>query len=261
MAKGKTTVKAAKPAKAPKKTKAKAKKAPPKNSTPYEMPDGSIIDLDSFDWGKNKLSERQKLFVFWYSCPQTPYYHNAYKSAVKAGYTPNTARNDSFHMRRNPVIDKMIRQFEESIGKTDILDAAERFLHEKIIRGDYDIKDFYKVQQYEDVKGKPRNAIVLKDLEELTPEQRLCIDGIAFVGQTGLPVYNLADRQKERDSLIAFAQKQNEDKGGDDFDVETVTELIKGNIQVKTKVINHNRDIMEKAEGFMDAPKKIIEEE
>jgi hypothetical protein len=241
----------------------KAKKVPTEKNVKdaYLMPDGSMIDLDSYDWGKEKLTDKQKLFVVWFCMPQTEYYHQAMKAARKAGYTPKTAKAEAFKQRRDPRIEKLIKQFEDAIGKRNLIDAAERFLQEKIIRADFDVKDFYDVENYITEKGDARTRLVLKSLEDLTHEQRLCIDGLDVKGQQGIPVYMLADRQKERDSIIAYAKRENIDKEDEEFDAETIAEIIKGNIQIKIKEITRNKEIMSKAAGFVDIPKHIIEEE
>jgi hypothetical protein len=242
--------------------KAKKVKADKGTRDSLLMPDGTMIDLNSYNWGNAKLNERQTLFVVLISMPGTEYYHCAMKAARKAGYTPKTANVNAGKLRRDPVLAKLIKQFEDTLGKIHILDAAERFIHEKIIRADYNIKDFYKTETYVNEKtGQPVTELVLKDPEELTPEQQLCIDSIDRKGQQGIPVYVLPDREKIRDSLIAIARKDNAEKDDEEYDIETVAEIIKGNIQVKTKVITRNKEIMTKAEGFVDTPKKIIEEE
>jgi hypothetical protein len=244
--------------------KVKGKKVPTEKNVKdaYILPDGSMVDLESYDWGKdNKLTDKQKLFVVWFCMPRTEYYHSAMKAARKAGYTPKTANSIAFKLRRDPVIEKLIKQFDDSIGKKNIIDAAERYLQEKIIRAEYDVSDFYEFREFEDKLGQPRKKLILKDINALTPEQRLCIDGIDMKGQQGIPVFILPDRMRERDSIIAFAKKETADTPDEEFDIETVAELIKGNIQIKTKLIKRNQSIIDKAEGFMDAPKKIIEEE
>jgi hypothetical protein len=226
------------------------------------MPDGTMIDLNSFDWGKDKLNERQKLFVVWFSMPGTEYYHCAMKAARKAGYTPKTANVNAGKLRRDPVLSKLIKQFEDTIGKIHILDAAERFIHEKIVRGDYDVKDFYETIEYTNPKtGASERKMVLKNLDDLTHEQRLCIDDIDVKGQKGIMIYTLPDREKIRDSLIAIARKDNIEKDEEEYDIETVEEIIKGKIEIKIKVINRNKEIMDKAEGFVKTPKNVIEEE
>jgi phage terminase small subunit len=237
-----------------------AKKDSVKDS--LKMPDGSIIDLSSFDWGGEKLTEKQKLFIVWFCTPGTEYYHCGMKAARKAGYTANTAHDAAYKMRRDPKIDKLIKKFDDAIGKYNILDAAQRWIQEKIIRGDYDVKDFYDIQSWTNEKTKQSGKTpVLKDLEELTAEQRLCIDRVDVVGQRGVMVYVFPDREKIRDSLIAYVQKKEAGQDDDGYDIETLTEIIKGDVKVKTRIINRNKEILGKAAGFMDIPKGLAEEE
>jgi len=226
----------------------------------FSLPDNAAVDFSCFDWGDEKITDRQKLFVFWFSLPFQEAYHCGVKAARKAGYTAKSALVNAYKIRRDPKISKLIKQFEETIGKVNIVDTAQRWLQEKITRGDYDVKDYYETVEYKTATGKTQRELRLKDIDALTPEQRLCIDGIDVKGMQGTMVYSLPDREKIRDSLINFMQKA---QGGDndEYDVEAVAEIIKANIQVKSKVINRNREIMSRAVGFVDAPRKIIEEE
>jgi len=252
----------AKTAKKPEKKK-EAPKATKKaiKERPLQLPDNSAIDLAAYDWGGEKLTDTQKLFIIWFSTPGTEYYHRVLRAAKKAGYSLKTASVTAYKLRNEPRIDKLIRQFEEKIGsKVNIVDAAQRWLQEKIVRGDFRIGDFYKTVEYKDKLGRPKQTILLKPVQELTDEQQLCVDGLDVKGMQGTMVYSLPDREKVRDSLINFVQKS---QGGDDddYDIETVAEIIKGNTQVKMKVITKNREIMARADGFVDAPRRIIEEE
>jgi hypothetical protein len=234
-----------------------------KTTNSLKMPDGSIVDLSSYDWGDEKLTERQKYFIIWFCTPGQESYHCGMKAARKAGYTASTAHDAAYKMRREPKIDKLIKKFEDSIGKFNLLDAAQKWLQEKIIRGNYDVKDFYETVEYVNERtGEPHTKLVLKPLEELTPEQRLCIDGMDIKGQKGIMVYQLPEREKVRDSLISYLQKKEADRDDEGYDIETLTEIIKGEVKVKTRIINKNREIMAKASGFQDMPHGgLVEEE
>jgi hypothetical protein len=226
-----------------------------------KIPDKAIIDLSVFDWGGEKLTDKQKLFVAWFCTPGQEAYHCGLKAARKAGYTPRTALVSAHKIRRDPKIEKLIKKFDDSIGKFNIIDAAQKWMQEKIIRGNYDVKDFYEIQEYKDKLGIPHKKLVLKDLENLTPEQRLCIDGIDVKGQKGVMVYTLPDREKIRDSLIAYVQKKDAENDDEGMDIETITEIIKGEVKVKTRIINRNKEILERATGFHDKPRELVEEE
>jgi hypothetical protein len=228
----------------------------------FTLPDGALIDLSGFDWGDDKqLTDKQKLFVFWYSLPFQECYHCGLKAARKAGYTQKSALVNAYKIRRDPKIDRLIKKLEAELGGVNLIDAVNQWLQEKIIRGNYDVKDFYETVKYKDKLGRPQTKLMLKPLEKMTAQQRLCVDGIDCRGQTGIMVYTLPDREKIRDSLISYVQKRELGNDGEQFDVETVAEIIKGNLSVKTKVISRNMEILANADGFKDVPKNLIEEE
>jgi len=253
-----------KPAPMPSKKKTSpkvTKKVVKKTDESIKLPDNAVIDLTAYDWGEEKLTDIQKYFIVWFTTPGTKCYHRVMTAALKAGYAYKTAQATAYKFRNDPRIDRLIRQFDEKIGRVNIVDTVQRWIQEKTIRGDYDVKDYYETVDQENTRtGETRRVLRLKDIGELTPEQRLCIDGIDVKGMQGTMIYSLPEREKIRDSLINIMQKS---QGGDsdDYDIETVAEIIKGNIQVKMKVITKNREIMARADGFVDAPRRIIEEE
>jgi hypothetical protein len=226
-----------------------------------EIPENAVINLSVFDWGEEKLTDKQKLFVAWFCTPGQEGYHCGLKAAKKAGYTQKMAQASAYKMRRDPKIEKLIKKFDDSIGKYNIIDAAQKWIQEKIIRGNYDVKDFYNTEEIITKSGESRKKLVLKSLDEMTPQQRLCIDGIDVKGQQGIMIYVLPDREKVRDSLITYIQKKDADKDDDGYDIETLTEIIKGEVKVKTRIINRNKEILEKAVGFHKISRTPIEEE
>jgi phage terminase small subunit len=252
-------VKKAKPA-SRSKSKAEKDKKPPSNAA-LTFPDGTMIDLSAYDWEGERLTEAQKLFIVWFATPGTEYYHKAMKAARKAGYTPKTANAVACKMRCDPKIKKFIDKIEDTIVKVNTIDVAQRWIQEKIVRGDFKVRDFYETIQYVNEKtGETVRKLVVKEIEELTDEQLLCIDGVDAKGMQGTTIYSLPDREKIRDSLIALIQKS-QGETNDEYDIETIAEIIKVNLQVKTRVINQNKEIMSRARGFIEAPERIIEEE
>jgi phage terminase small subunit len=216
------------------------------------LPEGSTIDLSVYDWENEKLTDAQKLFIIWYATPGTEYYHRAVKAARKAGYSPKGAHANAFKMRRDPKIVKFIRKIEDSVGRINLLDTAQRWLQEKIIRGDYNIKDFYDVVEYKDQYGNSQKRLVVKPLENLTFEQQLCLDGVDRKGQKGEILYIFPEREKIRDSLIAFALKQEDNENTDDED-ETM-EIIMERLTARQKSRKENDEISRMA-GHIRLPK------
>jgi hypothetical protein len=146
------------------------------------------------------------------------------RAARKAGYTAATANVYSCKMLRDPKIKKLIQKFEAE-ARESVHDAAQRFVQEKIIRASYNVKDFFDVEGgYSEKTGKPWRVFLPKNPEDLTEEQLLCIENI----QTGQGASNIvfADRQKERDSIIALDRVWNGAGGGAGQDVEEIREVI-----------------------------------
>jgi hypothetical protein len=180
--------------------------------------------VTAYDWGGEKLTEKQKQFVFYFTWPGQDGFHCAMRAARKAGYTAATANVYSCKMLRDPKIKKLIQKYE-SEARSSIHDAAQRFIQEKIIRADYNVKDFFDVESgYSEKTGKPWRVFSPKDPADLTDEQLLCIENI----QTGQGASNIvfADRQKERDSIIALDKSWNGAGNGVGQDAEEIREVI-----------------------------------
>jgi len=90
-----------------------------------DFPNEAIIDLRSYDWEGEKLTDAQKLFIIWFSTPGTEYYHRASRAALKAGYSPKTAKAESYKMRLDPKIDRFIKKIENTIVKLNTIDVAQ----------------------------------------------------------------------------------------------------------------------------------------
>ena len=241
---------------APKRKQVNKKPAPKKRQydlvrkdESLELPDNAVIDLSAYDWGGEKLTDNQKLFVVWFTTPGTKCYHRVMPAALKAGYAKDTAHVTAYKLRNDPRIDKLIRQFDDNLGKVNVRDTVERWIQEKIIRGDYKVSDYYKTVYYEDRLGNPKQKLMLKPIEELTEDQVLCIDGVDVKGQQGTPIYLLPDKEKLRDSFIAMVRKQDMDNENTDFEEETM-EIIMERLTVK-KTIRKEKDEISQMAGLI----------
>jgi hypothetical protein len=216
-------------------------------------------ELAAYDWGDEKLTDKQRQFVFYYTWPGQDGFHCAMRAAKKAGYGQAVANSLVYKMLRDPKIQKLIQKFEGQ-AKTAVHDAAQRFIQEKIIRADYDVKDYYDISEYSNEKtGEVSKKFNLKDLRDLTKEQRICIDGIEAKGQQSTPVFIFADRQKERDSIIALDAAWNGGNKGNEYDVEETKEIIMERITVRQeRRMKRSREI---DFDIMDAPKNNVGEE
>ena len=218
------------------------------------------IDIDSYEWGEDcKLNEKQKLFVIWYVYP--PMKHNAVQALIKAGYTKKSASVLCASVRNNPEIASYIKRFEDKFLKQSLDNFYYEALQGKMTRATFDVNDFHEVKAYTDKDGIEHEYLSIKDPSELTPEQRKCIDGIK-INNNGTPSYEFADRTHETEFLIKLKREiDGAGKDDDSFQVETTAEIIKGNLQVKTKVIKANQETAELSELTTDSAKEREEED
>ena len=236
------------------------RKSKPKDTFSVTLEDGSVIDLDSFDYGDVKLTQKEKLFILWYTYPASSAYHDSAKSARKAGYSQKNARMSGYNLRHNPKIAPLIAQFDKDVVKTGIEDAYHRIIQRKIARSEFQGLDFYNIENHIAENGKIHTSVTIKKPEELTEEQKLCIDGLEFVGQQSIPNYKLPNRTAEENKLIELYEKINGEGNKEGYEVETTAEIIKGNLQVKTKLIRANAEITELS-GLRDKAEERTEED
>ncbi|MGI5075984.1 hypothetical protein E4N71_11270 [Treponema vincentii] len=224
------------------------RKSKAKDTFSVTLEDGSVIDLDSFDYGETKLTQKEKLFILWYTYPQSNSYHDSAKSARKAGYSQKNARMSGYNLRRNPKIASLIAKFDKDVVKTGIEEAYHRIIQRKIARSEFKGLDFYDIENCKTENGKRYTSVTIKEPEKLTEEQKLCIDGIEFIGQHSIPNYKLPNRTAEENKLIELYDKINGEGKKEGYEVETTAEIIKGNLQVKTKIVRANSEITELSE-------------
>ena len=228
--------------------KPKQRKSKAKETFSVTLEDGSVIDLDSFDYGETKLTQKEKLFILWYTYPASSSYHDSAKSARKAGYSQKNARMSGYNLRHNPKIAPLIAQFDKDVVKTGIEDAYHRIIQRKIARSEFQGLDFYNIENHIAENGKIHTTVTIKKPEELTEEQKLCIDGVEIVGQRSIPNYKIPNRTAEENKLIELYEKINGEGNKEGYEVETTAEIIKGNLQVKTRVVKANSEITELSE-------------
>jgi hypothetical protein len=224
----------------------------PKKQKPQTLP----ANFAAYDWGAEKLTDRQRLFVFYFTWPGQDGFHCASRAAKHAGYTEKTADVYSCKMLRSPKIQSLIQKFE-SQAKASVHNAAQRFIQEKITRADYNVRDFFDIKDGVSEKtGKDWRVFLPKDPSELTGEQLLCVDNVV----TGQGAANIvfADRQKERDSIIALDRIWNGAANEGGYDVEETKEII-----IERVTIRQERRAMMQAADFdiIDKPAADTEEE
>jgi hypothetical protein len=163
-----------------------------------------VLPESGIDFCGVKLTALRRAFIIYYVTPGQSCFHNALQSALKAGYKKSTAKSDVYGLLREPDIQKIIRTNENLIHQK-VHESAMRAIDLKQRRAFFDPIDYFEEREIT-IEGKEgsytKPVMALKTLEDMTPEQRMCIDGIDVKGQASIPVYLMADRGKELNDII-----------------------------------------------------------
>lgn len=151
------------------------------------------------------LTPKMRDFLVYYIIPGQPFFHNALKSAIKAGYAEATAKAEIYRFLALPEIQKILRT-NEALVHQDMHEAAKRAREIKKQRAFYDPSDYFEKKKEtritKDGGSYEVEVMALKDFDSMTEEQRLCIDGLEVKGQGATPVYMLPNREKALDDII-----------------------------------------------------------
>lgn len=218
------------------------------------LPDGSIIDLDAYDWGEHEhLLKRQKLLIIWYTTPGQNGYKNPTVAAQKAGYSTKTSYVAKHKLiKENPTVLKLIQKFTDEQIKVSVKEAVDKLVSARINRATYNIKDFYQNQEYKTESGEVRSITTIIPLEDIDAEKASIIDNIEITN-TGIPTYKLPNREKEMSELIKLNEQLNGDTSKGEYDVETTVDMIRENFAtVKTTIKMRNQEIREAAGEYIE---------
>lgn len=229
------------------------------------LPDGSIIDLSTLPIGDIKLTDREARFVFWYTYPGTDAFQHQTRAAVAAGCKKESAYVRGCELRKKDNVASAIKKIVDSQFKVDLEEEFHKIIQLKKARVHYDIGDYYhKIEKPigTDDEGNSITVTVedLKDLADLTPVQRMAIDGIDYKGQqAAIRSYLMADRDKAMNDLIALYQKLNGPVNENEYDFEATAEIIKGQLAMKVTARKRKEELAKTAD-FMKASGPLIQE-
>lgn len=192
-----------------------------------------------------KLTALRRSFIINYVTPGQPCFHNAYQSAIKAGYKETAAKSTIYIILHDPDIQKIIKTNENLIHKK-VHESSMRAIELKQHRAFFDPLDFFEKKEItltnKEGDTYSKSVMDLKPLEDMTPEQRMCIDGIDIKGQANVPVYLMADREKELNDIIKIDNELA--KGLGSTDEEETREIIMERITIReTKRAQRPADI------------------
>jgi hypothetical protein len=191
-------------------------------------------DIPVIDFCNVKLNALRRMFLINYVTPGQPCFHNALQAALKAGYKESVAKTAIYTILREPDIQKIIKK-NESMAYQALHESAMRALEIKQQRAFFDPIDFFDKKDITLVNKNGdeyiKSVMGLKPLEKMTPEQRLCIDGIDVKGQAAVPIYLMADRGKELNDIIKIDNELSKGIGG--TEEEETREIIMERITIR----------------------------
>ena len=218
-------------------------------------------DLDSIDWGEEKLTKREKLFCFWYAHPETG--GNAALAARKAGYTRGTAKNAGHSLLQRGKIKRAVALLEGTVKKEAIACAYNKIIQKHINRATVDRTSFYRFETVANDNGTERLKVTPKMPEELTESQKDLIESVEYSGNYGLPNYKLYPAEKsEKEIVRMFERMHGLDRQDAGFDAETVVDVVslKEGLRVKARLMQRNSEIAALA-GLRDSSSDARAEE
>lgn len=226
-----------------------ARKSPRKEKLPLiaYTDGGNCVNLDeAFTWTQG-LTDGQRLFVFHY-VSQSSVMRNAAEAARKAGYAKTRAKQQGTDFLKSPQIlkeiDNIQGQYLKNVTFCDLKTVVCDIIRRKEARMNIKPADFYDIETRKTEEGLEYTSARIKTPDKLTEEQLELVEDVEFVGQRGTPHYRLSSRVQAENELLKIYKDFVDGEGqGDGYEVETTAEIIKGNLQMKTKVMKANREI------------------
>lgn len=219
-----------------------------------------VLDTRNFDVGGIKLTEKEKLFVYWYTYPDSDAFQCQAKAATKAGY--KQAVSTGYKIRNKDHVQKAIKYVFDTKLKKDLDEEFYKIMELKKTRAHFDIGDYVERKEKE-IYTKDGDSYTVeieefKDLEDLTPTQRMAIDSIDYKGVQGIKTYTFANRDKAMDDILKIHEKlsnQNVDEDG----AELTAEIIKEGLQVKVTA-RKAKEKIEESIAYIEKSENKIEE-
>ena len=210
------------------------KKAVAKN--PRKTQDKS--DAFSIDRCGVKLTAMQLRFIVHYVTPGKNSFHNAQQAAKEAGYSKAVAKSDIYGFLQRPDIQKIIKA-NENLVREAVYSGSLRAMELKLRRAFLDPIDFFDTVDKEittkNGETYTKRVIEVKKMEDMTPEQRKCIDGFQIMGPKSDPVFLMANREKELNDIIKISKELSGGSMGDGMDVEETKEIIMERVIIRAE--------------------------
>lgn len=205
--------------------------------------DNEILKTENFDVGGIKLTEKEKLFVFWYTYPNVDSFMNQTKAAEKAGY--KKACFQGYRLRGKEHVAKAIKYVLDTKLKKDLEEEYFKIIEIKKARIHFDIADYVKIND--------DGIEEFKNLKDLTETQRMAIDSIDYKGMEGIKTYNFANRDVAMADIIKLYKEMQQKEIDNIEDGELTAEIIKEGLILRVLARKKKTKIEDQVD-YVDAP-------
>lgn len=197
------------------------------------------FDLDSYAWKNPKLTQKEKLFIF-YACTL---FNNA-EAARRAGYSVKTANVKAGELSIKHR--EEIEIFKQKLTKINIKNAAEKIMRMKELAATYDPTTLYEKKTIHTRDGDPFEVDVMKNLEDIPEEIRKAVITGITSGREGRN-FTLVSKEKAQNDILAHNKELNGDQDKNEFDVQLTLEGIKETVTANISIAKKNKNRAEQA--------------
>lgn len=207
------------------------------------------IDIQSaFSWVVQTLTDKQRLFIFYYTYPfDNSARGNGAKAARLAGYSKKQAKRIAVRLLQRSEVQQEVNAITAQIAtkstKVNMECAVNAYIADKINRTRVNPLDYYTFKERQDDNGYRYTVAIPKQPQDLTASQRAQVLDIEYVGAKGLLHYKLPNKQEVENEVIKLWRDLcggiNTDS--DNFEVEATADITKDRLTLKAKLIDANK--------------------
>jgi hypothetical protein len=224
-------------------------KKKPKITSQMNTLDGVVVDTSGID---DRLTDRAKRFVFWYTFPGTDCFQHKTKSALSAGYAKKNAVSSGYKLCQNSIIKKEIERLSKDFVSEGIDSMYQKYINNLHTRAFFDPGDFI-------------DGVNFKPISDIAPEKRVVIEQPIIDMKEGKIVgYQFGSRRAAMAEIKEIHREMH--PGGDDPEIDEdelhmILETVgKSEITIQRRKKSAEFTKMAREAGLIDEPAHIIEE-
>ena len=190
------------------------KKAIVKQENTYQ---GILIDFTGIS---EKLTEKERRFVFWFTHPGTDAFQHKKRAAIAAGYAPKNSAITGYKLSRRPQVIKEIEKVSKSINSETIGFLFNKYMNTLETRAFFDPADFI-------------TGTTFKKIEDIPQEKRICLEQPIFDRNGNVIGYQLTNRRTAMAEIGELYEKMTGGAIGNGQDAEETKEIIMERVTIR----------------------------